>query len=340
MSSAPGAPVVICCDVGPTYGVGHLMRCLALAEELALRGRPVVFAADVTSVPFAQQQVEARGFGHVPAPGDLDEHLRVLAGLGAVGVVLDSYHQPRALYDAVAATYPTLALVDGDPDGRTAHLLLDQNIGAEGDDWDVPAGATRLAGLDFALMRTEILDRRPAAARTADQPVPTVFAFFGGTDAFGAGPVLTEALVRTGLPFDLRVVAPTPWAQIPAARPGQRIAVIGATDRLADEVLAADLVVSAAGTSSWELLCLGAACAFVCVAENQELSYGRTVAAGLGLGVGRLDDLVRDAGPGAAVLAGALDDAGTRAGLRRRGWEQVDGLGRRRVVDAFEGLLS
>ena len=36
-----------------------------------------------------------------------------------------------------------------------------------------------------------------------------LFAFFGGTDAFGAAPVLTRALVATGAAFDLRVVGAT-----------------------------------------------------------------------------------------------------------------------------------
>ena len=50
------------CDVGPAYGVGHLMRCVALAEEFAARGFEVVFSAEVDSVPFALDQLGRRGF--------------------------------------------------------------------------------------------------------------------------------------------------------------------------------------------------------------------------------------------------------------------------------------
>jgi spore coat polysaccharide biosynthesis predicted glycosyltransferase SpsG len=330
--------LVVFCDVGPRYGVGHLMRCIALAEGFSARGASVVFAADVGSVPFALSQLRARGFAHVPAPEGVEDHLRVLREQGATEAVIDSYHLPLEVYRAVTETLPTLALVDGDPAGREAHLLVDQNIGAEDDSWTLPAGTVRLAGLDHALMREEILVRRPAEPRASVAEPPRVFAFFGGTDAFGAGPVLTRSLVATGHPFDLRVVAPTPWAEPVEAGPGQRITVIGPTDRLADEVLAADLVISAAGTSSWELLCLGAACGFVCVAENQRTSYGRTVAQGLGLGLGDLDSLRFDAGPATGLLARALTDAQLLAGLRKHGWQRVDGNGRNRVLDAFELL--
>lgn len=341
MTGASTRVLTVFCDVGPRHGVGHLMRCLALAEEFSAQGWTVVVAADVHTVPFALAQVEARGFARVPAPAGGQDHIRVLAETGAYAAVVDSYHLARETYAEIAAAVPTLALVDGDPDGRIAHLLVDQNIGAEDDHWPVPGGSTRIAGLDYALMRTEILQRRPAGPRRTEAGTPRVFAFFGGTDAFGAGPVLTRALVASGAAFDLRVVAPQPWAEVVEPGPGQRIEVIGPTDRLAEEVLDADLVVSAAGTSSWELLCLGAACAFVCVADNQELSYGRAVEAGLGLGLGSLAELASgDQGPASRTLGEALGDSGLRATLRERAWNRVDGGGRARVRERFETLLG
>ena len=51
-------------------------------------------------------------------------------------------------------------------------MLLDQNIGAEQDDWPLPEGAVRLAGLDYALMRDEIRARRgpPTHDPTSSRP--------------------------------------------------------------------------------------------------------------------------------------------------------------------------
>ena len=281
--ASPAPTLLVRCDVGPAYGVGHLMRCVALAEEFAARGHEVVFSAAVEDVPFALEQVRRRGFRWVDPPGSVDA--LVDQARAADAVVIDSYVLPRDAYSAVRRVRPTLAIVDGDPAGKDGHVLVDQNIGAEDDDWPLPDGVVRLAGLDYALMRDEIRD-----ARTAHHDPATgaarVFAFFGGTDAFGAAPVLTRALVATGAPFDLRVVAATDALrdELSGISPGagQQITVLAPTNALAAEVTAADLVVSAAGTSSWELLCLGAACAFVCVADNQETSYDRVVDRGRG----------------------------------------------------------
>jgi spore coat polysaccharide biosynthesis predicted glycosyltransferase SpsG len=93
--------------------------------------------------------------------------------------------------------------------------------------------------------------------------------------------------------------------------------------------------VSAAGTSSWELLCLQAACAFVCVAENQVVSYDRVVAEGAVAGAGRLDELRADSSRGTEVLTTLLTDASQQERLRDLGGRLVDGRGRERVADAM-----
>lgn len=331
MSSTSGPVLAVLCDVGPSYGVGHLMRCVALAEEFAARGHRVVFVSAADEVPFAARQLSTRGFASVrPAAAS---YVDQLTALGATTVVIDSYHLTPAVYAAVSAAFPTIALVDGDPEGRDAHLYVDQNLGAEKDEWDLPAGARRLAGLDYSLMRNEVLEQRPPSPDHPEHDPLTVFAFFGGTDAFGAGPVLARALVETGRPFDATVVAPTPW-EAPATRADQRLTLIGPTDDLAVRVRNADLVVSAAGTSSWELLCLRAACGFVCVAENQRVSYGRVVDTGAVVGLGVLDDVAANQGPAVAALDRLLTDAALRRGLRASGGSLVDGLGRTRVADA------
>lgn len=339
--------LVAFCDVGPASGVGHLMRCIALAEEYAARGFRVVFAADAAAVPFARDQLAVRGFECVPPPASTDGYAELAARLDAKVVLVDSYHLPREVYADLKSARSTIALVDGDPDGRVADLLLDQNIGAEEDRSPVPSGCRRLAGLRYALMRDEILGRRPDRPRTepdqdADR-VPSVLAFFGGTDVGGAAPVLADALVAAGAPFALRVVAATPTLRRAlediAGSPGQSIEVIDPTPALAIEVVAADLVLSAAGTSSWELLCLGAAAGFVAVAANQQTSYERVVAAGAVAGLGRLEELRDPAGEvwrtAVPMLRRLLTDPVERSRLRVAGFALVDGRGRVRVADAL-----
>lgn len=338
---SPDGSIVLRCDLGPTQGIGHLMRCVALAEELAATNARIVFSADASEMPFAREQIGIRGFDLVAPPEPTaSAHLEQLKRLGAGAVVIDSYLLPADVYTALRGVYPTLAVVDGDPGARDADLFLDQNIGAEGDEWPRPPKTARLAGLQFALMRSDILEARPSGAvRPREEVPPRVFAFFGGSDAFSAAPDLTRAMVATGRPFALRVVGAGDGLRSELSGvlpgPGQTIEVIEPTSALVEEVVAADVVVSAAGSSSWELLCLGAACAFVCVAENQRLAYERVVAQEVVAGLGMLEQVRTDPASAAGTLGLLLGDPQERERLRAAASGLVDGLGRARVAEAF-----
>lgn len=333
---APGT-VVCCCDAGPAAGTGHLMRCLALAEELAARGSTVRFVADLTDLPFAARRLAAAGFCWVP-PGP--DPVTAVLGAGAPdAVVLDSYLLPPSVGARLhAAGVPVLALVDGDSPVQPADLYLDQNLGAERD----PGPAPRLAGLRYALQRAEIRAHRPARPPVARAGRCGVLAFFGGTDPYGAAPVLAAALAATGVPCDATVVAATPQlaaavraVPVPA---GQRRRVIGPTDELARLVTEADLVVAAAGTSAWELACLGAAAALVCVVDNQRAGYRRAVGTGAVAGLGELAALRADPAPATTALRWLLSDRAERTRLHATAWHLVDGHGTDRVADALAAL--
>jgi spore coat polysaccharide biosynthesis predicted glycosyltransferase SpsG len=322
------------------------MRCLALAEELRARGTEVVFVCDSHTVPWANDQILARGIPVEPAVRTADEHVELFRRLEVDAVVFDSYDLPAEVFTGVRRSgIPTLAIVDGDFRGAEADVFVDQNLGSELDQPELPEGAIRLAGLDYVLLRDEVLTLRPVEPPEPRRyGVPKVFAFFGGTDAYGAGPYVAAALAATGVPFEALVVAPDEdLAEAITAvplNPGQRVDVIGPTSQLARAVVASDLVVSASGTSTWELLCLGATAGLVCVVDNQEMGYERAIATGAAVGVGVLSDLKADPAAAAAVLRSLLADPVERARIAEAGWKLVDGQGRARVADALFHLIS
>lgn len=325
--------VGIRCDAGPRTGVGHLVRCVALAEELTARGVEVHFLSDLGGVAWAEAQLEQRGLAWHPAPYDTVGLLASVERLALEAVVVDSYTLPPQQSAAVRASGRTvLAIVDGDLRGQSADIYVDQNLDAVLDVGDV-----RLAGLDYALLRSSVRQLRPlsppvdAIART-----PKVVAFFGGTDAYRAAPQVARLLTQAAAPFEATVVAADESLRTEllavAAGPGQHLEIIAPTDQLPKLLVDADLVVSASGTSTWELLCLGRAAALLWVVDNQIQGYERTVAHGYAAGLGRLGDFGPDA---VGVLRRLLTDPAERAVLAARGWSAVDGRGVERVADAL-----
>ncbi|MEV6968949.1 spore coat protein [Hamadaea sp. NPDC051192] len=341
-----GIRIGIRCDAGPTTGVGHLVRGIALAEELTSRGVGVVFLGDVGGVGWAERELRERDLPLLPGPDTPADLVAAVRDLQLSGLVVDSYTLDPSCAGAVRAFgVPVLAIVDGDTRGQEPDLFLDQNLDAELA--DVPTSVPRLAGLDYVLLRDSVRRLRPEQPKSAHEGRPKLLAFFGGTDAFGAAPVVIRLVLATGVPVDATVVAGSEQLRKELAQltpgPGQELRIIDPTDRLPEHIAAADVVVSASGTSTWELLCLGAAAAMVWVVDNQWLGYERVMARGLTAGIGLLADLADPASSAAdaavVTLRDLLSTPRVRTELSTRAMSVVDGRGRERVADAFLALL-
>lgn len=324
------------------------MRCIALAEELTREGYEALFLLDAGEVPFIEDQLSIRGFEYQVPTRDLGATLSIISNHDPVLVVVDSYVLPNFVYTTLYQRYLTLAIVDGDLRERQAHIYLDQNIGSEFDQWDFPQGcesSIRLAGLDYALIRDEILRYRPTSVGNQNPTKqPRVLMMLGGTDPTNTSPLLAKALAATAQPFSLTAIAATDrsFNEISSIEclPDQIVKPIRPTTEVAKLICESHLVISASGTSSWELLCLGAPTAFVCVAQNQVESYSRILAKRLGVGLGESNSLPTQSQRLAATLSNSLEDVALRNSLSENGWTQVDGLGRRRVFQAIEAMLK
>lgn len=343
----PTVRVVIRVDATVSNGVGHIVRQLALAEELLGRGHEVILVG-TSDVPWALQQVAARGWKLVPPAEALDVG-RQAAGLNAAVAVIDGYTIPAQTGASLAAAgIGVVTMVDGEFGiHQRADLYVDQNLNAvrlPG----LPKDAAFLGGLDYVLLRDQIRTRRGTSAPRDGRP--RVLVVFGGTDAYGGARVLVPLILAAGMPVEVVAVTATPeiGAEIAALAvgPGQSLEVHGPVDDLGGLAVTCHAAVSAAGTTVWELLCLGIPTGLVCVTANQEFGYleaerARVSGIPVCLPVGRLDRL-RDSAPDrAAAIAQArmlASDEALRSRMAAAARTLVDGDGRVRVADAVEAL--
>jgi spore coat polysaccharide biosynthesis predicted glycosyltransferase SpsG len=323
-------------DAGVEAGTGHVMRCLALGEELLDRGHRVRVMGDI-GVDWLADQIRFMGIEHVPgAPDELDDEAIVRAGYDAV--VVDSYRIPVDAIGRLDGRVPVLAVIDGDDRGIRAHRYLDQNHSAETLPHDPWVAERLMAGSPYGLVRREIRRlRREDGWRLPRRP--NVLAFMGGSDPMGAMPRIVAGL--RALPDDARttVVAAPPWradvATLLAGREGARI--VDPTPRLPDLLGAADIVISAAGTSAWDICTIGIPAVFCAVVRNQEKGLAAIVESGVGVGVDAIDHPGELEGIGALVAA-LLRDEITRRSLVTRSLQTFDGHGAERVADELEKL--
>lgn len=350
--------VAIRCDASAVMGTGHMIRCLALADELTARGHLVAIFGEITDLPWVSDQVQVRRLPVFSAPQSPDALAQLLSGQGYDAAVLDGYHLAPETGVRLQASGVTVLAISDDEFGadQAGDLYLDQNLGAVARPRTSPG--EQLLGLDYALFRDELLRHRPDAApeRSAttaqmSAPSPTqplrVLAVFGGSDPYRAASVVVPLLMSVPRPLNVTAIAANDVvaAELSAIEllPGQRLEVSGPRPDLMAIAADCDFAVTASGSSVWEFLCLGVPIGAVCVIDNQRVGYDAVAGAGAALPCGHLEDLRQHASARATArgtLRSLADEPATRAELSRHGRTMVDGLGRSRVADALERAVA
>ncbi len=255
-------------------GTGHWMRTLSLAQAWTLCGGVVRF---VTHLPpddplatLAQHPgMETTFLESIPASReDLDATLTAVRDFNPQALVLDGYHFGAQYRAALTQTDTPLWVIDdlADEDLSSASGVLNQNLYASPEDYNgrISPETLLLLGPKFALLRPEFRSLRPADVRI-ESVTSNVLITMGGADPANATLAVLNLIARMKLPpLDLTVVlgAANPHGDsiaeaVQRLEEHHRVAILRHPSNLVERLLAADLVISAAGTTALELACLG-----------------------------------------------------------------------------------
>jgi spore coat polysaccharide biosynthesis predicted glycosyltransferase SpsG/RimJ/RimL family protein N-acetyltransferase len=333
-----GRLALLRCDADDRSGVGHLVRCVAVAEAAQAAGWCCRLVGRVTA-PLARQLVAAAGMEVLDDVGTpLDELAR---STGATVLHVDHYDTPSPAPGSPTDGAPVVSAVqDGRHGRRDAHVVLDATPGGAVAAAVVEAARVRLTGPSEAVVRREV---RALAGRREGTTAPRVLVVAGGTDAAGIVPALTDLVVEAvqgpgePLPYEVLVLDPAAESRPPAPAgvhrrlPGPDLAALAA---------GSTLVVTAAGTTTAELAVIGVPMAVVQAVGNQGETYSRLVRAGAALPLGSAADLVPHRARLADDLREVLRDPARRAALVAAAAGTVDGGGADRLVAAWGVVLA
>lgn len=311
--------VLLRADAGPAIGVGHLSRCVALAEAAVARGWRVFFAGEVGGAGWLADRLAA-----VEVPVLAPAELATQAASLAADVVLVDHYGLGELPE-VRSVARLVSMEDGSFGRRAADVVVDANLFRA---VRPPDGSpVVLAGPRFAPLRADIAAAR-AARRARRAGAPRVVVVMGGGAAGPAVGAALTALRDTGVPMTVHAISASP-VEVPSD-PGQVFSVQPPTPTLPALFAEADLVVSAAGVTLLELCCVGVPAALVQLADNQAAGYRAAVDQGLAAGLGTVEDLRHAVEP----LRHLLLNPEARAALSTAASTTVDGRGAARILDA------
>lgn len=342
--------LLIRADASPQIGAGHAMRCLALAQAWQdARGRVVFVAAEM--IPSVERLLTAEQMKLVPiaAPAASNEDARATsrraAEENADWMVVDGYRFDRGYVEALHESGRALLVLDDD--GRSgnfsADLLLNQNAYATSTLYASEKFRTnRLLGARYTMLRREFFRRDPISPVSA--PIARrVLVTLGAADPVNATEMITLALATLDDPrLEVAVViggANLHRANLESAirTAGPRFrAVIDSAD-LSGWMEWADLAVTAAGSTCWELAFFRVPQLAVSIAENQRPVAKTLAASGAGIDLGWHEQLT--ATRIAAEVESLRSDLDRRTAMQSAALRLIDGLGAARVVAEMRSRL-
>lgn len=338
-------------DASSEIGAGHFMRCLALAQAWRDHGGNAIFLmATGASALGNRLQEEDIGEVHLSAqPGsvaDADETASVALRHNAAWVALDGYQFSHDYQRQLKGKISHLLLFDdlADADRYHADLLLNQNAYATPEMYGNRAGnCTLLLGAAYFLLRREFQERRHRD-RQITPHARNLLVTFGGGDAENATSGALQALAMLPAPaMNVRVLVGASNSHRAglerlAAKLPHSVEFQTDTKRIADEMAWADVAISAAGSTSWELAFMGLPSLLVTLSENQRGCAQYLHSHGIAISLGWQHEV--QPAETAAALSALAADPDKRAEMSSRGRNLIDGGGADRVVQAMTSIAS
>lgn len=338
--------MVVRADASPAIGSGHVMRCLALAKAWQETGGAVTYLS-AEMIPAVEQRlasesVAVRRIAGMPGIAE-DADAVVAAARAANWVVVDGY---RFAPDYIRRLKSGgLRVLFFDDDGRFefygADVILNQNISASAAMYDQRETFTRLLlGSEYALLRPEFL----AETKTREHPnvARKILVTMGGSDPDNVTKMVLLALARIDMEFEARIViggGNSRIAELDAIAgkyPGKLRLEVNPPN-MAPLMRWADVAISGAGSTCWELAYMGVPSMVIALSRDQQaIAQGladREIAVSLGWHASLSEERISEA------LEHLLTDRGRRVAMSERGQKLVDGQGAARVVKFLQSSL-
>ncbi len=319
-------------DANASMGVGHAMRCLALAEAwIESGGRATLATAEM---PSSIRGAFARGGAEVRDVDGLSDEIALAKAIDASCGVVDGYHLGPEHHAAFASLGARVLVVDdcGESASPSAAVVLNQNPHASESMYaQLGSSPKLLLGPRFALLRSEFRSA-PRPRDAAEHPL-RVLVSFGGADPHDLTPYVLDALSGLDLELHVLVGAANPRADQLRARASDRVRIEVASTEVALRMQWADVAVVAAGSTCWELARFGVPSLAVVTADNQRPVGAAVEALGIGVLLGELADLTRERI--SSTLLRVAGDHAARARMSAAGPEVIDGQGAFRVCAAL-----
>lgn len=334
-------------DASIAMGTGHVMRCLALVQAWQDAGGTATFAAaDITPAMRKRLSAESCDVVDLSCTAGTLEDAKQTSDLAreraAVWVVVDGYQFKSEYQRAIKDAGRKLLFFDdyGHCDRYCADLILNQNLDAKENLYTAREPYTHLLlGTKYSLLRREFTIWRewkreiPPVARK-------VLVTMGGSDPENVTARVMKALQIAnleGTEARILVGGSNPHfeeLEMMASQFDFPLQFCRDASNIGELMCWADVAVSAAGSTCWELASLGLPALLLDLAENQFLLAQQLHKRNCAIHLGNSHILPEEVAEALQSLVGSQE---LRETLSRKSRRLVDGEGAKRVASALIG---
>ncbi len=334
--------LIIRADADDRMGTGHIMRCIALAQEWVKQGGTVLFICCLSNEALLQR-LQSLNFEtcliekSCPDPADIDTALSMAAQRDARVMVVDGYQFTCDYHKKIRTHGIKLMLIDDYNHLPFYHadILLNQNIGAQTIPYHTLPGTIPLLGSDFTLLRDEFLAAdRPDIPKT--EPIANILVTMGGSDPDNVTLKTIKALNRLpALTLNIKVaLGPGNQNHESVAKEAEAsvhdIEVIDNASNMPELMIWADAAISAGGSTALELLYFNVPTLFFVIADNQKRIVEQIETANAGINGGWHESISIEAA--AKKINSLLGNKELRKKISHNAGRLIDGKGRQKII--------
>ncbi|MCA9250381.1 MAG: UDP-2,4-diacetamido-2,4,6-trideoxy-beta-L-altropyranose hydrolase [Phycisphaerales bacterium] len=260
--------ILIRCDADAAVGLGHLMRCLAIAGALRDLGVRVEFAMGELS-SFAAQTLQDEGFCvHEIAGANsafdksaANAMLQLIADRQLESVLVDHYDAGAKYFRTLSDHTKLLGTIDDQAvrDFSGVGWLLNPNPGVSAGEYQVSDDAEVLIGPQYALLRRQFRIARESAVDRNNAKHTRILIQFGGSDTGEIYERVLGWLGHIAAPCSITCIAAEHADILRRSHPDSAhdTTILPGVSDIAAHMLNTDIAIGAGGSSCWELCCIG-----------------------------------------------------------------------------------
>ena len=343
-----GRRALIRCDGTPELGMGHVVRCLALADELRdVHAVEVEFLVKEQSV--GSDRIAGCGYRIDCQPERLPEADWIGSQIYARRpdiLILDT--RTGLARQAVAAWRRSGVLIVSidDPEDKRleADLLFCPPVPQVFRmNWDGFAGE-KSVGWDWVILRKQFATQQIVAA---DEPVPasdrplSILVAMGGSDSAGLTLLALKALDQIDRPVKVTVLLGSGFGHEQALSAWQEAArkeygIIRNVEDVASVMARADLAIASFGVTAYELAAMGVPALYFCLTADHADSARLFTDAGIGVSLGIAAEITVE--KIVSTLERLIDDPAVRRKMSLQAAKVIDGQGAARVAQKIVSI--